>query len=461
MTHRRRLIVVEAQVRAKRNLAQRGAKRNIRGRAVNRIPSDDHEQVDLAGVHVADQVAQRRELIGRLGLHRVGIDDGCSGIAERLVHRVRQRVHNRRLAVARDHEAGAAMRLEIFGDGGDPLERGVVRAGLADLADLKVGTTRSTDTNGRGDLPRDAFDLAGAQRPPVIGARAGGAGHALERVQPVHAIGLLGPAPRRKVARVADAAGPGCEEVRVERQNYIGLLEPVLHADGLAERQPRAAARVLAACRIPLMPFRRWVTREHVANLRRERRGAHRFGQDPQARAVERLLGGERSAEGAEKPRPWPDFAEIGERLRSIGIVETEHGGLREDVGGAEAARMQRVAFDLGRPALVALDEQAGGHAAERHRGGEEERPAENDFFGLAHVGHDLFRRLPRARGEAAERERRAHQFQERPARHRIGDRLDLRRELVVQEFLKRRIVGLFLERSPPLLRAAGRLVHR
>ena len=93
---------------------------------------------------------------------------------------------------------------------------------------------------------------------------------------------------------------------------------------------------------------------------------------------------------------------------------------------------MQRVAFDLRRPALVAFDEQPGRDAAERHRGREEERPAGDDLLGLPDVRDDLFGRLARARGDAGERERRAHQLQERSPRDRIGDRFDLRGELVV-----------------------------
>jgi hypothetical protein len=38
---------------------------------------------------------------------------------------VRERVHRRRLAVAGNDEASAAMRLEILGDSVDPLPRGV------------------------------------------------------------------------------------------------------------------------------------------------------------------------------------------------------------------------------------------------------------------------------------------------------------------------------------------------
>ena len=94
---------------------------------------------------------------------------------------------------------------------------------------------------------------------------------------------------------------------------------------------------------------------------------------------------------------------------------------------------MRGVALDLGRPSLVALDEEPRGDAAERHGRGEEERLAGYEVFGLTDVRDDLFRGLPGARADTREGDRRAHQLEERPPRDRIGDRLDLRRELVVQ----------------------------
>ena len=90
-------------------------------RGVDRVAADDDEQVDLAGVHVGDEIAQRVELIDRLGLDRSRVDDGLADVAERLVHRVRERVDRRRLTVAGDDEAAPAMRLQILGDGVDPL----------------------------------------------------------------------------------------------------------------------------------------------------------------------------------------------------------------------------------------------------------------------------------------------------------------------------------------------------
>ena len=107
---------------------------------------------------------------------------------------------------------------------------------------------------------------------------------------------------------------------------------------------------------------------------------------------------GERRAHRDEERRPRPDLAEVGERLRAVGIVEVEDRRLREHVGGAEAAGMLRVALDLRRAPFVALDEQAGGDAAERHRRREEQRPAGDQLLGLPDVRDDLLVRLASCR---------------------------------------------------------------
>ena len=143
------------------------------------------------------------------------------------------------------------------------------------------------------------------------------------------------------------------------------------------------------------------------------------------------------------------------QRLRSIGVVQTKNRRLREDIRCAEAAGVERIAFDLRRPSFVAFDEQTGGDAADRHRGRVEKRSARNELFGLPDVGNDLLGRLPRTRGDASERHRCAHQPQERAPRNGIRDRFDFRREFVVEPLLKSRIVRAFVERSPTFA-AAG-----
>jgi hypothetical protein len=95
---------------------------------------------------------------------------------------------------------------------------------------------------------------------------------------------------RGEVARIAKRRRSAAEEVGVERQDDVGLLEAVLRVDEGAERHLRADARVVAARRIPLVPFRRREAGEQIADLRRERRRAHRLGEDAKAGAFERLL---------------------------------------------------------------------------------------------------------------------------------------------------------------------------
>ena len=171
---------------------------------------------------------------------------------------------------------------------------------------------------------------------------------------------------------------------------------------------------------------------------------------------LSRLLGHQHGADRAEERRPWTDLAEVRQRLRSIRIVQTEHGGLRERVAGAEAAGMQRVAFDFRRPTLVAFDEEPGCDAAEWHGRRIEERLARDELFGLSDVRNDVFRRLSCARTETRERERRAHQLQKRAALDGINDHFDPRGKFLLQELPKSRIVRLLLERPPEFTVVSG-----
>ena len=95
MTQRRRLVVVQTEMDAERHLVHRVGELQIDRRGVDRVAADDDERIDTAGVHVVDEIAKRLQLIDRLGFDRVGVHDGFAGVAERRVHRVRQRVDRR------------------------------------------------------------------------------------------------------------------------------------------------------------------------------------------------------------------------------------------------------------------------------------------------------------------------------------------------------------------------------
>src|SRR6476659_8324936 len=86
---------------------------------------------------------------------------------------------------------------------------------------------------------------------------------------------------------------------------------------------------------------------------------------------------------------------------RTVRIVEAENRRLREHVGRPEAARMRRVALDLGGPSLVAFDEEPRGDPAERHGRRVEEGIAGDEVFGLTDVRDNFFRGLPGARADA------------------------------------------------------------
>ena len=108
------------------------------------------------------------------------------------------------------------------------------------------------------------------------------------------------------------------------------------------------------------MPPSRGEAGEKVADLSGQRRRIHGLGQDSETSALERLLGRKCGADRPEKRRPRADFPEVGDGLRSIGIVQAKKRGLGEDVRGAETAGMERVALNLGGATFVTFDEQSG-----------------------------------------------------------------------------------------------------
>ena len=97
------------------------------------------------------------------------------------------------------------------------------------------------------------------------------------------------------------------------------------------------------------------------------------------------------------------------DRLRAVGIVEAEHRRLDARARGPEGRGVRRVSLDLGRPPFVALDDQAVGAPAERHRRRVVAGDPGNDLLGSGDVGDDLFDRAPAPR-EPRERQRGAEE---------------------------------------------------
>ncbi len=67
-----------------------------------------------------DQLAQRLGAVARLGVDRRRVRHRLADVAEMIVHRVGQQVDLRRLPLAGQHQAAAAMGVEVLGHGRDP-----------------------------------------------------------------------------------------------------------------------------------------------------------------------------------------------------------------------------------------------------------------------------------------------------------------------------------------------------
>ena len=109
-----RLVLLQSMVYAQPDLLHGSGEVQLRRRVIERIDAHEKQHVDLAGPHLAGQLAQRIRLVRRMRLDPVGVEDGLADIAQRLVHSVRQHVHGRRLVIAGDNHGTAAVGLEVF-----------------------------------------------------------------------------------------------------------------------------------------------------------------------------------------------------------------------------------------------------------------------------------------------------------------------------------------------------------
>jgi hypothetical protein len=321
------------------------------------------------------------------------------------------------------------------------------------LAAGRGSAAGAADADGGGQRAGEPVDLAGLERQAVVGAAAGDRRGRFHDVEPAEAIRVgVDPAPRREGAGVLDAEGVlGGEEVGVERDDDRGLLEVVDRFDVFAEGDAGAGAGVVPRGRIPLDPPGFRVPGEDLLDLSGQRRRVDRLGEDAQAGALAGRLCRQRAAHRRDEPAPRPHAAELRDRVRAIRIVEGEDRRLGEQVGAAAAGRVVDVALDFGRAAFVALDQQPGGDAAERHRRGEEQRLAGDNVLGHPHVGDDQLVGLAGAAGDAGQRQRRAHQFEESAPADRVVPFRRVRGELAVEELLELGRLGDGFETAPVL----------
>ncbi len=284
------------------------------------------------------------------------------------------------------------------------------------------------DVQFAGQHPGERLQLGRLERQPVVGDHAGVAGAAFDGVEPVHRRGAVADsAARREIADVLELAAAAGKKIGVQRHDHVGLGEVVANVQRLLEDDAGGFLVRVQPGRLVLDPAGLRQRVHESAELCGQRRRGDGLGEDAHALAAllhqlaevqpQRLLG----------VFPADDLPLPSRRLRAIRVVQPQHRRLREQVGGAAADRVAGFAFDLGGPALVALDEQADGRAGQVHGGRVVLCDAGDQLFRHADVGDNLLpRRVHSAACQAGQPQRRPQQRQETPPRHRVEPRLGL-----------------------------------
>ncbi len=121
------LVVIEPEVHTQWHLFKRCAEVDVRRRREDRIRPEDEKHLDATCRHVGDEFNDRCPAIRRRCGHWRVVGNRRADIAERLVHRARERVDCRRLMIAGHDHRGAAVRAKVLGNRWNPARGDVVR----------------------------------------------------------------------------------------------------------------------------------------------------------------------------------------------------------------------------------------------------------------------------------------------------------------------------------------------
>ncbi len=165
--------------------------------------------MDLPFAHLPYQGAQVHGAVPALRLDGSGVGHGLSHVLEGDIQRVAQGVDEGWLAVSGEDHALTVAVVEIVCDGLDPPPGVLGQRGTGAHA-------ANADFGGEG--PGETLHVAGAQRNPMVGDGAGGRGHGLRDVEPVHCrLTRFAPwsPPGHELTYVAQVARAARQEVRV------------------------------------------------------------------------------------------------------------------------------------------------------------------------------------------------------------------------------------------------------
>ena len=224
-------------------------------------------------------------------------------------------------------------------------------------------------------------DLARRATQPMIGHRASQRETVLDHVEPVHRVlRFAHAAPRSESARLKP------DRLRRNPGNRCRARErhrPVRNAERGAVFSPKliCVAKLCASAqeRIVNAPahLRESFLQVRRANVRASANAFPRPETRGRRRHRPRSSYADRARYFSKRPRDQFGFAfACTKRLRARRIVKIENRSLREGIGGAAARGMERIAFDLDRPAIERRDNERHRAVAPRHRGRVKERLA-------------------------------------------------------------------------------------
>ena len=415
--HRRGLVVVGAEIDDVGYLLQQRPQLDVGGRGVDRVPGGHHQGVDPPGAQVLDQRLPPGPPGGDVQHRRRGVAHGGAEVAQGDVDRVDHRVDGRALALPGQHQRGAPLPREVLGHRGDELaslRRLGGRGGVAGEAGHRL-----PQLGGQGE--GEALHVRAAELQPVVGHAPGDGEAGLHHVEAVHPRAVLGLPPVGEGEVLVEGGGASFEEVRVEREDDVGLLHGVLRLQRLAEGEPGPLVDRIAGSGAPAVEAGLGeALLDRGPEGAEERRGG---GLAEEAQLGSPVLRPGRAAlpHRLAEAAPGAPGAALLEDPGPVGVVEAGQLGLLLRAGAAAVQRMGGVALHLHRAAFPGGHQHADRQAVAGDGGGVVERVARRHAVGRLGVGEDPLHRLLGAGGEAGQGHRGAHQLQEVAAGETLG----------------------------------------
>ncbi len=191
-------------------------------RRINRIAVDDKQRVDFARAHLRRELGNIVVEVRNHGLDQV---EGRAARAQRLIHRVDERVRLGGLVGSNVDERAATIRGQIGCEWADP------RGSLGTLAIAENGVRQRRDNLGQIARPRDEA---------MVSRRADQGRRRLDCIDAAHFGRARRIAPRGEIARITQMPGRRAQEIAIDRENRVrGVeLEQRVERTPVGERRP-------------------------------------------------------------------------------------------------------------------------------------------------------------------------------------------------------------------------------